>query len=128
MAVSGPGRGGLFFAVQLAAGAPFLAAAPMEYLRASFNFGRVFTHKWSVSGRRATAACCRPATTACRPLPHAGHCRLPATAACRPLPHAGHCHMLLPTGDYCRLPATAALRLPPCVRHLFSFAGAWFPG
>jgi hypothetical protein len=103
MAASGPGRGGLFFAVQLAAGAPFLVATPMEYLRASFDFGRVFTHKIVVGEWQAGPLDrhWRPPLALYR-LPPACHCRLPATAACRPLPHAGHCRMLLPT---------AALRL-----------------
>ena len=95
MAASGPGRGGLFFAVQLAAGAPFLVATPMEYLRASFDFGRVFTHKIVVGEWQAGPLDrhWRPPLALYR-LPPACHCRLPATAACRPLPHAT---------AYCRL-------------------------
>lgn len=38
-------------AVQLILGAPFLLTHPVEYLKGSFNFGRVFEHKWTVNYR-----------------------------------------------------------------------------
>lgn len=37
--------------IQLLLGAPFLFTHPIEYLRGSFNFGRVFEHKWTVNYR-----------------------------------------------------------------------------
>lgn len=37
--------------IQLLLGAPFLCTHPIEYLRGSFNFGRVFEHKWTVNYR-----------------------------------------------------------------------------
>lgn len=38
-------------AIQLILGAPFLLTHPIEYLRGSFDFGRVFEHKWTVNYR-----------------------------------------------------------------------------
>lgn len=38
-------------AVQLILGAPFLLTHPLEYLRGSFDFGRIFEHKWTVNYR-----------------------------------------------------------------------------
>ena len=38
-------------AVQLALGAPFLIAAPVAYVTAAFNLGRVFNQHWSVNWR-----------------------------------------------------------------------------
>jgi alpha-1,3-mannosyltransferase len=38
-------------AVQLAIGAPFLLTHPLEYLKGSFDLGRVFEHKWTVNYR-----------------------------------------------------------------------------
>lgn len=37
--------------VQLVLGAPFLITHPLEYLKGSFDFGRVFEHKWTVNYR-----------------------------------------------------------------------------
>lgn len=37
--------------LQLILGAPFLLTYPIEYLKGSFNFGRVFEHKWTVNYR-----------------------------------------------------------------------------
>lgn len=37
--------------VQLILGAPFLLTYPVEYLRGSFDLGRVFEHKWTVNYR-----------------------------------------------------------------------------
>lgn len=37
--------------VQLILGAPFLLTYPVEYLKGSFNFGRIFEHKWTVNYR-----------------------------------------------------------------------------
>jgi len=37
--------------LQLLLGAPFLLTAPMEYMLASFNMGRVFVHEWTVNWR-----------------------------------------------------------------------------
>uniref|UniRef100_A0A182K6K7 dolichyl-P-Man:Man5GlcNAc2-PP-dolichol alpha-1,3-mannosyltransferase n=1 Tax=Anopheles christyi TaxID=43041 RepID=A0A182K6K7_9DIPT len=37
--------------VQLALGAPFLLTHPWEYIKGSFDFGRVFEHKWTVNYR-----------------------------------------------------------------------------
>jgi len=42
-------HGALGAAVQLACAAPFLLAAPGEYVAGAFNLGRVFTHRWSVN-------------------------------------------------------------------------------
>ncbi|XP_067630742.1 lethal(2)neighbour of tid protein 2 isoform X2 [Eurosta solidaginis] len=36
---------------QLLLGAPFLLVHPLEYLKGSFNFGRIFEHKWTVNYR-----------------------------------------------------------------------------
>ena len=36
-------------AVQVAVGFPFLAFHPASYIKASFNLGRVFMHRWSVN-------------------------------------------------------------------------------
>ncbi|XP_030369167.1 lethal(2)neighbour of tid protein 2 [Scaptodrosophila lebanonensis] len=38
-------------ATQLILGAPFLLTYPLEYLRGSFDLGRVFEHKWTVNYR-----------------------------------------------------------------------------
>uniref|UniRef100_A0A1A9W9P5 dolichyl-P-Man:Man5GlcNAc2-PP-dolichol alpha-1,3-mannosyltransferase n=1 Tax=Glossina brevipalpis TaxID=37001 RepID=A0A1A9W9P5_9MUSC len=38
-------------AVQLTLGAPFILTYPIEYLKGSFNLGRVFDHKWTVNYR-----------------------------------------------------------------------------
>lgn len=38
-------------AVQLAIGAPFLLTYPVEYIKGSFDLGRVFEHKWTVNYR-----------------------------------------------------------------------------
>lgn len=38
-------------AIQLLLGAPFLLTHPMEYLKGSFDFGRIFQHKWTVNYR-----------------------------------------------------------------------------
>jgi len=38
-------------AFQLALGAPFLLTYPVEYLKGSFDLGRVFEHKWTVNYR-----------------------------------------------------------------------------
>lgn len=38
-------------AIQLILGAPFLATYPIEYIAGSFNFGRIFEHKWTVNYR-----------------------------------------------------------------------------
>lgn len=38
-------------AVQLILGAPFLATYPINYIRGSFDIGRVFEHKWTVNYR-----------------------------------------------------------------------------
>jgi alpha-1,3-mannosyltransferase len=37
--------------VQLLLGAPFLLTHPMQYLKGSFDLGRVFEHKWTVNYR-----------------------------------------------------------------------------
>lgn len=37
--------------VQLIVGAPFLATYPVNYIRGSFDIGRVFEHKWTVNYR-----------------------------------------------------------------------------
>ncbi|EDW58723.1 lethal(2)neighbour of Tid protein [Drosophila virilis] len=37
--------------LQLFIGAPFLRTHPMEYLRGSFDLGRIFEHKWTVNYR-----------------------------------------------------------------------------
>lgn len=37
--------------IQLILGAPFLLTYPVEYLKGSFNFSRVFEHKWTVNYR-----------------------------------------------------------------------------
>ncbi|EDW36056.1 GL17591 [Drosophila persimilis] len=37
--------------VQLLLGAPFLLSHPVEYLRGSFDLGRIFEHKWTVNYR-----------------------------------------------------------------------------
>ncbi|XP_017472496.1 PREDICTED: lethal(2)neighbour of tid protein 2 [Rhagoletis zephyria] len=37
--------------LQLLLGAPFLITYPLEYIKGSFNFGRVFEHKWTVNYR-----------------------------------------------------------------------------
>lgn len=37
--------------VQLILGAPFLATYPINYIKGSFDFGRVFEHKWTVNYR-----------------------------------------------------------------------------
>ncbi|XP_064541764.1 lethal(2)neighbour of Tid protein isoform X2 [Drosophila montana] len=37
--------------LQLLIGAPFLLTHPMEYLRGSFDLGRIFEHKWTVNYR-----------------------------------------------------------------------------
>ncbi|XP_043210039.1 lethal(2)neighbour of Tid protein-like [Amphibalanus amphitrite] len=37
--------------VQVALGAPFLAAAPVAYLRGAFDLGRVFQYQWTVNWR-----------------------------------------------------------------------------
>lgn len=37
--------------VQLILGAPFLMTYPVEYIRGSFDFGRIFDHKWTVNYR-----------------------------------------------------------------------------
>ncbi|KAL5288377.1 ALG3 family protein [Megaselia abdita] len=37
--------------IQLILGAPFLLTHPVEYLKGSFDFGRVFEHKWTVNYR-----------------------------------------------------------------------------
>lgn len=37
--------------VQLLIGAPFLVTYPVEYIRGSFDLGRVFEHKWTVNYR-----------------------------------------------------------------------------
>lgn len=37
--------------IQLLLGAPFLLTHPVEYLKGSFDFGRVFEHKWTVNYR-----------------------------------------------------------------------------
>lgn len=38
-------------ALQLVLGAPFLATYPLQYLKGSFDLGRVFDHKWTVNYR-----------------------------------------------------------------------------
>lgn len=38
-------------AIQLVLGAPFLLTYPVEYLKGSFDFGRIFQHKWTVNYR-----------------------------------------------------------------------------
>lgn len=38
-------------AIQLLLGAPFLLTHPLEYLKGSFDFGRIFEHKWTVNYR-----------------------------------------------------------------------------
>lgn len=38
-------------AFQLVLGAPFLLTHPMEYLKGSFDLGRIFEHKWTVNYR-----------------------------------------------------------------------------
>lgn len=38
-------------AIQLLLGAPFLLTYPVEYIKGSFDFGRVFEHKWTVNYR-----------------------------------------------------------------------------
>ncbi|XP_020799082.1 lethal(2)neighbour of tid protein [Drosophila serrata] len=40
--------------VQLLLGAPFLLTHPLEYLRGSFDLGRIFEHKWTVNYRFLT--------------------------------------------------------------------------
>lgn len=40
--------------VQLVLGAPFLATYPISYIKGSFDFGRVFEHKWTVNYRFLT--------------------------------------------------------------------------
>ncbi|XP_034652444.1 LOW QUALITY PROTEIN: lethal(2)neighbour of tid protein 2 [Drosophila subobscura] len=37
--------------IQLLLGAPFLLSHPVEYLRGSFDLGRIFEHKWTVNYR-----------------------------------------------------------------------------
>ncbi|KAL7737797.1 hypothetical protein ACLKA6_006185 [Drosophila palustris] len=37
--------------IQLLLGAPFLLTHPLEYLRGSFDLGRIFEHKWTVNYR-----------------------------------------------------------------------------
>lgn len=37
--------------IQIALGAPFLATYPLQYLKGSFDLGRVFDHKWTVNYR-----------------------------------------------------------------------------
>lgn len=37
--------------IQLLLGAPFLLTHPVEYLKGSFDFGRIFQHKWTVNYR-----------------------------------------------------------------------------
>lgn len=37
--------------IQLILGAPFLLTHPIEYLNGSFDFGRIFDHKWTVNYR-----------------------------------------------------------------------------
>lgn len=37
--------------LQLTLGAPFLLTYPLEYLKGSFDFGRIFEHKWTVNYR-----------------------------------------------------------------------------
>ncbi|CAD7013871.1 unnamed protein product [Ceratitis capitata] len=37
--------------LQLLLGSPFLVTYPVQYLKGSFNFGRVFEHKWTVNYR-----------------------------------------------------------------------------
>lgn len=41
---------------QLVLGAPFLLTYPVEYLRGSFDLGRIFEHKWTVNYRFLTRA------------------------------------------------------------------------
>lgn len=38
-------------AIQLLLGAPFLLTYPVQYIKGSFDFGRVFEHKWTVNYR-----------------------------------------------------------------------------
>lgn len=38
-------------AIQLILGAPFLLTYPVEYMKGSFDFGRIFEHKWTVNYR-----------------------------------------------------------------------------
>lgn len=38
-------------AIQLILGAPFLLTHPLEYIKGSFDFGRIFEHKWTVNYR-----------------------------------------------------------------------------
>lgn len=38
-------------AIQLVLGVPFLLTHPVEYVKGSFNFGRIFEHKWTVNYR-----------------------------------------------------------------------------
>ncbi|XP_017108391.2 lethal(2)neighbour of tid protein [Drosophila bipectinata] len=40
--------------IQLLLGAPFLLTHPVEYLRGSFDLGRIFEHKWTVNYRFLT--------------------------------------------------------------------------
>ncbi|XP_053962944.1 lethal(2)neighbour of tid protein 2 [Anastrepha ludens] len=37
--------------LQILLGAPFLITYPMQYIKGSFNFGRIFEHKWTVNYR-----------------------------------------------------------------------------
>lgn len=37
--------------IQFALGAPFLLTYPIEYIQGSFDFGRIFEHKWTVNYR-----------------------------------------------------------------------------
>ncbi|XP_031633111.1 lethal(2)neighbour of tid protein 2 [Contarinia nasturtii] len=37
--------------IQLVLGAPFLLTHPIEYIKGSFDFGRIFQHKWTVNYR-----------------------------------------------------------------------------
>ncbi|ALC41810.1 l-2-not [Drosophila busckii] len=45
---------GICAVVQLLLGAPFLLTYPWEYLRGSFDLGRIFEHKWTVNYRFLT--------------------------------------------------------------------------